>query len=93
MMKIDAKLTQVYKIHHQRGLKLLTQLRFVLSHLREHKFLYNFDDKINHFCLCGTNSLKTTEHALLMHLCTLKSLTISIILLLPFHMSLIVLIV
>ena len=55
----------VYKIHYPRGLKLLTRLRLGLSHLREHKFRHNFNDTIDPFCLCSTNSLETTEHFLL----------------------------
>ena len=55
----------VYKIHHPRGLKLLTRLRLGLSHLREHKFRHNFNDTIDPFCLCRTNCLETTEHFLL----------------------------
>ena len=45
----------VYKIHHPRGLKLLTRLWLGLSHLREHKFRHNFNDTIDPFCLCRTN--------------------------------------
>ena len=55
----------IYKIHHPRGLKLLTRLRLGLSHLREHKFRHNFNDTIDPFCLCRTNCLETTEHFLL----------------------------
>ena len=54
----------VHKIHHQRGLKLLTRLRLGLSHLREHKFRRNFNDTIDPFCLYSNNCLETTEHFL-----------------------------
>ena len=64
----------IYKIHHPRGLKLLTRLRLGLSHLRELKFRHNFNNTIDPFCLCKNNCLETTEHFLL-H-CTLISLTI-----------------
>ena len=59
---IRPKPAGVYKIHHPKGLKLLTRLRLGLSHLREHKFRHNFNDTIDPFCLCGTNSFETSEH-------------------------------
>ena len=62
---IRPKPALIYKIHHPRGLKLLTRLRLGLSHLREHKFRHNFNDTIDPFCLCGTNDLETSEHFLL----------------------------
>ena len=55
----------VYRIHHPRGLKLLTRLRLGLSHLREHKFQHNFNDTIDPFCLCGTNNLETSAQIIL----------------------------
>ena len=51
---IRPKPAKVYKIHHPKGLKLLTRLRLGLSHLHEHKFRHNFNDTIDPFCLCGT---------------------------------------
>ena len=51
---IRPKAANVYKIHHPRGLKLLTGLRLGLSHLREHKFRHNFNDTIDPVRLCGT---------------------------------------
>ena len=42
--------------HHALGLKLSNRLRLGLSHLRERKFRHNFNDTINPFCCCGTNS-------------------------------------
>ena len=62
---IRPKAANVYKIYHLRGLKLLTRLRLGLSHLREHNFRHNFNDTIDPFCLCGTNSVETNEHFLL----------------------------
>ena len=44
---IRPKPEQVFKIHHPKGLKLLTRLRLGLSHLREHKFRHNFNDSYN----------------------------------------------
>ena len=49
----------VYKIHHPRGLKLLTNVRL------GHKFRHNINDTIDPFCLCRTNCLETTDHFLL----------------------------
>ena len=62
---IRPKSANVYRIHHPRGLKLLTRLRLGLSHLREHIFRHNFNDTIDPFCLCGTNNIETSEHFLL----------------------------
>ena len=59
---IRPKPAGVYKIHHPKGLKLLTRLRLGISHLCEHKFRHNFNDTIDQFCLCGTNSLEPSEH-------------------------------
>ena len=47
------------------GVVLLTRLRVGLSHLREHKFKHGFQDTINPFCNCQTNSIETTKHYLL----------------------------
>ena len=54
----------IYGIHDPLGLKLLFRLRLSLSHLREHKFKYNFLDSLNPLCLCSTE-IETTEHFLL----------------------------
>ena len=43
----------VYNIHNPNGLKLLTRLRFGLSHLNEDKFNHNFKDCVNHLCSCS----------------------------------------
>ena len=45
-------------------LKLLTKLRLVLSHLREHKFKHSFQDTLNPFCSRG-KEVETTFHFLL----------------------------
>ena len=65
MLFIRPTASPIYTIHHARGLKLLTRLRLGLSHLREHKFRHNFNDTINPFCSCGTNSIESAEHFLL----------------------------
>ena len=36
-----------------RGIQLLTKLRLVLSHFRDHKFKHNFLDTLNPICNCG----------------------------------------
>ena len=94
---IRPKSANVYKIHHPRGLKLLTRLRLGLNHLREHKFRHNFNDTIDPFCLCGTNNLETSEHLLLhcpTYACLRRKLFDNLhnnnILLLPLEKSLIV---
>ena len=55
----------VYNVHHSKGIVYLNRLRVDFSHLREHKFRHNFQDTINPFCNCSTNSIETTEHYLL----------------------------
>ena len=62
---IRPKPALIYKIHHPRGLKLLSRLRLGPSHLREHKFRHTFNDTIDPFSLCGTNDIETSEHFLL----------------------------
>ena len=37
-------------------MQLLTRSRFGLSHLREHKFKYNFHDIFTPICNCGDSS-------------------------------------
>ena len=44
---------RVYNCHNPTGIKLLTRLRVVLSHLREHKFKHSFQDTLNPICNCG----------------------------------------
>ena len=71
------KPAEIYKVHHPKGLKLLTRLRLGLSHLREHTFRPNFNDTIDPFCLCVTNSVETSEHFLL-HFPTFASLRLKL---------------
>ena len=49
-----------FAINNPSDLKLLTILR--LSHLRYHKFRYNFQDSINPICDCG-QEIETTTHS------------------------------
>ena len=47
-----------------KGIRLITRLRLELSHLREHKSNYNFQDCLNPLCSCGL-SIESTSHFLL----------------------------
>ena len=55
---------KVANSHNPQGLKLLISLGLGLSHLRYHKFKYNFLDIINPLCSCGS-VIETTLHFLL----------------------------
>ena len=57
----------MYNIHSPLGLKLLTRLRLGLSHLREHKFKYNFQDCIDPFCICSIETESTEQFFLHCH--------------------------
>ena len=54
----------VYNCHNPKGLKFITTLRLGVSHLREHKFKYSFQDTINPICNCGLD-IEPTKHFLL----------------------------
>ena len=54
----------IFDCHNPKGVKLLTRLRLGLSHLRDHKFKYSFQDLLNPICNCGTD-VETTTHYLL----------------------------
>ena len=47
-----------------KGIRLITRLRLDLSHLREHKFKYNFQNCLNPLCSCGSR-IESTSHFLL----------------------------
>ena len=47
-----------------KGIRLITRLRLELSHLREHKFKYNFQNCLNPLCSSGS-SIESTYHFLL----------------------------
>ena len=51
----------VFKCHNPQGIKFLTRLRLVLSHLREHKFKHSFQDSLNPLCKCGAE-VESTSH-------------------------------
>ena len=47
----------IYKVHNPVGLKYLTRLRMGLSHLKSHKFLHNFNDTLDRYCVCDNKSI------------------------------------
>ena len=51
----------IFNIHNPYGIKLLTRLRLILSHLRDHKFRHCFQDTLNPLCDYG-NDTETTTH-------------------------------
>ena len=53
-----------FNCHSPKGIKFITRLRLGLSHLREHKFKYSFQDSLNPFCSCGLD-IESTAHFLL----------------------------
>ena len=55
---------RTFNCHNSVGIKLITRLRLGLSHLRDHKFKYNFPDCLNPICCCGKD-IETTVRCLL----------------------------
>ena len=53
-----------FNCHNPKGIKLLSRLRFRLSHLREHKFKHSFQDSLNLFCSCRKGEVETSSHYL-----------------------------
>ena len=43
-------LNSFFNSHKSKGIKFITRLRLVLSHLREHKCKHSFQDSLNPFC-------------------------------------------
>ena len=43
----------IFICHSPKAIKLITRLKLGLSHLREHKFRYNFQDTLYPTCSCG----------------------------------------
>ena len=56
--------SNVFNCNNYKGVRLITQLRVGMSHLREHKFKHNFQDCLNPICSCGLN-IESTSHFLL----------------------------
>ena len=50
---------RTFKCHNPIGIKLITRLKLSLSHLRDHKFKYNFLDRLNLIC-CWDKDIETT---------------------------------
>ena len=61
---IHSSENSVFLCNNPKGIKLLTRLRLDLSHLREHKFKNNFQDKLNPICNCGED-IESSCHFLL----------------------------
>ena len=53
MKFIRPSANSLFNCHNLKGIKFITRLRLGLSHLREHKFKYSFQDSLNLFCSCG----------------------------------------
>ena len=52
---------KIFQCLNPKGIKLVTRLRFGLSHLQEHKFKHIFQDTLNPLCSCGLD-IETTSH-------------------------------
>ena len=61
---IRPKPNRISSTQNFEGLKLLTRMRLVLSHLADPKFRHNFQDCLNPICSCG-QVIETTGHFLL----------------------------
>ena len=61
---ITAKPNSFFNYCSLKGIRLITRLQPELSHLREHKFKYNFQNCINPLCSCGS-SIESSSHFLL----------------------------
>ena len=55
---------EIFNIHGQISIELLTRLRLGFSHLREHKFRHNFEDTLSALCSCS-NEAETMLHLFL----------------------------
>ena len=52
---------KIFQCLNPKGIKLVTRLRFGLSHLQEHKFKHTFQDTLNPLCSCGVD-VETGSH-------------------------------
>ena len=59
-----------------KGIRLITRLRLELSHLREHKFKYNFQNCLNPLCSCGSSIESISDFLLHCPICHDKRLTL-----------------
>ena len=56
--------SNVFNCNSYKGIRLITRLRVGMSHLREHKFEYNFQDCLNPICSCGLDIESTSRFLL-----------------------------
>ena len=61
---IRPKPNSIFNIHNPVGIKYLTRLRLVLSHLKERKFKPNFQGSVDPLCSCGIET-ESKKHFLL----------------------------
>ena len=61
---IRPKANSVFNSNSSKGLKFVTRLRLVLSHLREHRSKHSFQDSINPLCSCSLD-VESTVHCFL----------------------------
>ena len=54
----------VYNIFNPNGLKILTNLKFGLSLLNEHRLNHNFENCFNPFCTCSFNVDSKSYHSI-----------------------------
>ena len=68
----------IFNIHNPIGIKLLSRLRLGLSHLNDHKFKHNFQDRVNPLCSCSLEP-ETTSHYFLRchHFCDIRTTLVS----------------
>ena len=57
----------VYNIFDRKGLKVLTRFRLGFSHLNEHRFRHNFQERINPLCSCSLETENTSHYLLHCH--------------------------
>ena len=51
---VKIKLNSVFSVQNVCGVKLLSRLRLIFSHLNEHKVCHDFKDGTNSMCDCGS---------------------------------------
>ena len=61
---IRSSANSLFNSHNPKGIKFITRLWLGLSHLREYKFKYSFQNSLNPFCNCGMD-IELTAHYLL----------------------------
>ena len=59
------KPSPVFGARDNKGVVFLNRLRLGFSHLKEHKFRHGFQDTLDPFCVCRTNSIENSQHFLL----------------------------